>query len=67
MRLIYAKYFAMFAFFSFALRSVDLEINGTKVPVMLLSAVGILAWVGLWSLLVLLLNPHNTVNRSSKE
>jgi len=67
MRLIYAKYLAMFAFFAFALRNVDFEINGTKLPVMLLSAVGILAWVGLWCPLVLLLNPQNPVNRSSKE
>ena len=39
----------MLAFFAFAFRNADFEINGTKVPAMLLSAVVILAWQGLLS------------------
>ena len=57
----------LFAFLAFAFRNVDLEMDGTKVPAMLLSAVAILAWMGLNRLLLVLLNPRNTVNRSNKQ
>ena len=46
---VYARFLVMFAFFAFAFRNADFEINGTKVPAMLLSAVVILAWQGLLS------------------
>ena len=48
-KVVYARFLAMFAFFAFAFRNADFEINGTKVPAMLLSAVVILAWQGLLS------------------
>jgi hypothetical protein len=64
-KLVSAQYLLLFAFLAFAFRNVDLEMDGKKVPAMLFSAVVILAWIGLNSLLLILLNPRNTVNRSN--
>jgi hypothetical protein len=66
-KLVSAQYILLFAFLAFAFRNADFEMNGTKIPAMLLSAVVLLAWMGLNSLLLILLNPRNTVNRSSKK
>jgi hypothetical protein len=66
-KLVSAQYLLLFAFLAFAFRSVDLEMDGKKVPAMLLSAVVILAWIGLIRLLLILFNPRNVVNRANKE
>jgi hypothetical protein len=66
-KLVSAQYLLLFAFLAFAFRNVDLEKDGTKVPAILLSAVVILAWIGLNRLLLILFNPRNVVNRANKE
>ena len=63
MRLRYAQFVLMFAFLAFAFRNVDFEIDGTRVPPLLLSMVMSLAYLGFHYLLLVLLNPRNTVNR----
>jgi hypothetical protein len=64
-KLVHAQYVFLFAFLAFAFRKSYLEMDGAKVPAILLSAVVVLAWIGLNRLLLILFNPRNVVNRSN--